>query len=84
MELEVDLANTEEAKLPTPKPKEGFVTKEQEMMNLQRFLGDLVMIAEFKRPNWYPSIVPVDREFGIMTIFILRIILNEHLHKKHG
>lgn len=35
-------------------------------MNLQRFLLDLILIVEFKRPNWYPATVPVDREFGTL------------------
>ena len=41
------------------------------MFNLQRFLQDLVLVIEFKRPNWYPLVVPVDREFGKAYVIFL-------------
>jgi hypothetical protein len=64
LELQVDLTEGEEAKQPSERPKEVRESKDMEMSNLQRFLQDLVLTAEFRRPNWYPQAVPVDREFG--------------------
>ncbi|KAM3135820.1 hypothetical protein pb186bvf_012073 [Paramecium bursaria] len=43
-------------------------TDNVQVQNLVNILQDLISIADYQRPQWYPQNVPLDREFGLSSI----------------
>jgi hypothetical protein len=68
MELQIDLsrsANLTPSKNEEPAPaKKRPADQELQIMNLAKLLQDFLLIADFKKPSWYPQSISMDREFG--------------------
>jgi hypothetical protein len=54
------------------------------MRNLVKFISDLILICDSKKPIWYPSTVGVDRSFGNQIFVTLRAFHFDDLCEGNG